>query len=68
MKKLIKNPVFIIVFLTSLMGLPFLAFLMDKHLLKLSEPALFLAELSIVTMGITSATIILLFSLKNDRG
>ncbi|WP_028950287.1 hypothetical protein [Sulfurihydrogenibium subterraneum] len=64
MKKLYKNPVFIIVFLTSLMGLPFLVFLMDKYLLNLSEPVLFLAELSIITMGITSATIILLFFFK----
>lgn len=46
------------------MGLPFLVFLMDKYLLKLSEPVLFLAELSIITMGITSATIILLFFFK----
>lgn len=64
MKKLIKNPVFIIVFLTLLMGLPFLAFLMDKYFLRLSEPALFFAELSIITMGITSATVILLFFFK----
>ncbi|PMP76463.1 MAG: hypothetical protein C0178_05600 [Sulfurihydrogenibium sp.] len=64
MKKLIKNPVFFITFLTSLMSLPLLVFLMDKYFLKLSDSALFFSELAIITMGMTSATVIILFFLK----
>ena len=64
MKKLFKNPVFIIVFPTSLMGLPFIALLLDKYLLHMSNPLLFLTEVSIIALGTTSAIIILLFFLK----
>jgi len=64
MKKLFKNPVFIIVLLTSLMGLPFIAFLLDKYLLHMSNPLLFLAEVSIIALGTTSAIIIILFFFK----
>jgi hypothetical protein len=60
MKKLFKNPVFIIVFPTSLMGLSFIAFLLDECLLHISNPLLFLAEISIIALGTTSAIIILL--------
>jgi hypothetical protein len=64
MKKLFKNPVFIIVFLTSLMGLPFIVFLLDKYLLHMSNPLLLLAEIGTIAFGITSAIIILLFFFK----
>ncbi|MEJ5172333.1 MAG: hypothetical protein WHT47_01325 [Hydrogenothermaceae bacterium] len=64
MKKLLKNPVFITVLLTSLMGLPFVALMFDKFLLKLENPILFMAEMSIITLGITSVVIILYFIFK----
>lgn len=64
MKRLLKNPVFITVFLTSLMGLPFVAFMFDRYLLKLQNPALFFAEVGIITMGMSSAFVILYFILK----
>ncbi|MCX7761060.1 MAG: hypothetical protein N2Z81_07720 [Hydrogenothermaceae bacterium] len=64
MKKLLKNPVFITVLLTSFMGLPFVALMFDKFLLKLESPMIFMAEMSIITLGITSAVIILYFIFK----
>jgi len=64
MKRLFKNSVFMIVLLTSLMGLPFIAFLLDKYLLHTSNPLLFFAEISIIALGTTSAIIILLFFFK----
>ena len=59
-----KNPFTIIVILTGLMFLPFLAFLLDKFLLKLNNSLLFFAEVSIVTMGLASATLIYFFFFK----
>lgn len=64
MRRLLKNPVFITVFLTSLMGLPFVAFVFDRYLLKLENPVIFFVEIGIITMGITSAVVILYFILK----
>lgn len=64
MKRLLKNPVFITVLLTSLMGLPFVALLFDKYLLKLDNPMLFFAEVGIITMGMSSAFVIIYFILK----
>lgn len=65
MKKLLKNPVFVTILLISLMGLPFVALLFDKQLLKLDNPMLFFTEVGIITMGVTSAFIILFFIFKN---
>ncbi len=59
-----KNPFTIIVILTGLMFLPFLAFLLDKFLLKLNNSLLFFAEVSIVAMGLASATLIYFFFFK----
>lgn len=64
MRKLLKNPVFVTVLLISLMSLPFVALLLDKYLLKLDNPVLFFAEVGIITMGMSSAFIILYFILK----
>lgn len=64
MRRLLKNPVFVTVLLTSLMGLPFVALMLDKYLLKLDNPVLFFAEVGIITMGISSAFVILYFLLK----
>lgn len=64
MRKLLKNPVFITVFLTSLMGLPFVALVFDRYLLKLENPVIFFVEVGIIMMGITSAIVILYFILK----
>ncbi|MEZ0324141.1 MAG: hypothetical protein ABWJ98_07520 [Hydrogenothermaceae bacterium] len=64
MKKLLKNPIFITVLLTSLMGLPFIALMFDKFLLKLENPIIFMAEISIIALGLTSGVIILYFLFK----
>ncbi len=59
-----KNPFPIIVFLTLLMTLPFIAFLMDKLLLKLNNSVLFFAEIMIIVMGISSGLLIYFFFLR----
>ena len=63
-KKRRKNPWTAIVILTALMLLPFIAFLLDKFLLKLDNSLLFLAEISIVSMGLASASLIYFFFFK----
>ncbi len=63
-KKKKKNPWTAIVILTALMLLPFIAFLLDKLLLKLDNSLLFLAEISIVSMGLASASLIYFFFFK----
>ncbi|NPA13267.1 MAG: hypothetical protein GXO45_04700 [Aquificae bacterium] len=60
-----KNPFTIILILTGLMFLPFLAFLFDKLLLKLDNSILFVAEVSIVSLGILSGVLIYYFFFKN---
>ncbi len=60
-----RNPWTAIVILTALMLLPFLAFLLDKFLLKLDNTLLFIAEVSIVSMGLASASLIYLFFFKS---
>lgn len=64
MRRLLKNPVFITVLLTSLMALPFIALMFDKYLLRIQNPLIFTAELGIITLGISSAMIILYFIFK----
>ncbi len=59
-----KNPFTVIVILTSLMLLPFFAFLLDKFLLKLNNSLLFFAEVSIIAMGLASAGLIYFFFFK----
>ena len=59
-----KNPFTIIVILTLLMTLPFIAFLLDKLLLKLDNSILFFAEIMIITMGISSGLLIYYFFLR----
>lgn len=59
-----KNPFTIIVILTLLMTLPFIAFLLDKLLLKLNNSILFFAEIMIITMGISSGLLIYYFFLR----
>ncbi len=63
-KKKKKNPWTAIVILTALMLLPFIAFLLDKLLLKLDNSLLFFAEISIVSMGLASASLIYFFFFK----
>ncbi len=63
-KKKRKNPWTAIVILTALMLLPFIAFLLDKLLLKLDNSLLFFAEISIVSMGLASASLIYFFFFK----
>jgi len=60
-----KNPFPIIVLLTFLMTLPFIAFLLDKLLLKLDNSILFFAEILIIVMGISSGLLIYYFFFKN---
>ncbi len=57
-KKKKINPFVVIVILTGLMTLPFIAFMLDKLLLNLNDKILFFAEISIVLVGISSALII----------
>lgn len=64
MRRLLKNPVFVTALLISLMSLPFITLLFDKYLLKLDNPMLFFAEVGIISMGMSSAFIILYFILK----
>jgi flagellar basal body-associated protein FliL len=64
-KKRKRNPWTAIVILTALMLLPFMAFLLDKFLLKFDNSLLFLAEISIVTLGLASASIIYFFFFKS---
>ncbi len=64
-KKKRKNPWTAIVILTGLMLLPFMAFLLDKFLLKLDNSLLFIAEVSIVAMGLASASLIYFFFFKS---
>ena len=60
-----KNPFPIIVLLTLLMTLPFIAFLLDKvFLLKLDNSILFFAEIMIITLGISSGLLIYFFFLR----
>ncbi|NPA53507.1 MAG: hypothetical protein GXO21_02440 [Aquificae bacterium] len=60
-----KNPWTAILILTGLMFLPFMAFLLDKFLLKFDNSLLFIAEISIVAMGLFSAGIIYFFFFKS---
>ncbi|WP_457639127.1 hypothetical protein [Persephonella sp.] len=60
-----KNPFVIILILTGLMFLPFLAFLFDKLLLKLDNTFLFIAEIGIVSLGLVSGFLIYYFFFKN---
>ena len=57
-KKKRFNPFVVIVILTVLMALPFVAFMLDRLLLNLNDKVLFFAEISIVLTGISSALII----------
>ncbi len=60
-----KNPWTAIVILTALMLLPFMAFLLDKFLLKFDNSLLFIAEVSIIALGLSSASIIYFFFFKS---
>ncbi len=64
MEKKRKNPFIVILILTGLMFLPFLAFLFDKFLLKLDNSFLLVAEVGIVSMGLFSAFLIYYFFFK----
>lgn len=61
MKGKLKNPLFVITLMTTLMALPFIAFLLDRFLLKLNNSFLFFAEITILSLGISSGVIIFLF-------
>jgi len=61
MKGKLKNPLFVITLMTTLMALPFIAFLLDRFLLKLNNSFLFFAEITILSLGISSGIIIFLF-------
>ncbi|WP_456384254.1 hypothetical protein [Persephonella sp.] len=60
-----KNPFVIILILTGLMFLPFLAFLFDRFLLKLDNSFLFFAEIGIVSLGLASGFLIYYFFFRN---
>ncbi|WP_297454878.1 hypothetical protein [Persephonella sp.] len=60
-----KNPFTIILILTGLMFLPFLAFLFDKFLQRLGYSTLFFAELGIISMGLGSGFLIYYFFFRN---
>lgn len=61
MKRLLNNPVFVIVLLTLLMVLPFIALLLDRYLLKIDNFVLFFAELGIIIVGVSSGVLIFYF-------
>jgi len=61
MKGKLENPLFVITLMTTLMALPFIAFLLDRFLLKLNNSFLFFAEITILSLGISSGVIIFLF-------
>ncbi len=65
MEKKKKNPFTVIVILTGLMFLPFLAFLFDRFLLKMGNSLLFMAEIGIVSMGLASGFLIYYFFFRN---
>ncbi|SNZ09912.1 hypothetical protein SAMN06265182_1660 [Persephonella hydrogeniphila] len=60
-----KNPFIVILILTGLMFLPFLAFLFDKLLLKMDNTLLFFGEIVIVSIGLLSGFLIYYFFFKN---
>ncbi|WP_457627450.1 hypothetical protein [Persephonella sp.] len=60
-----KNPFVIILILTGLMFLPFLAFLFDRFLLELDNSFLFFAEIGIVSLGLASGFLIYYFFFRN---
>ncbi|WP_457625113.1 hypothetical protein [Persephonella sp.] len=60
-----KNPFIVILLLTGLMFLPFLAFLFDRFLLKMDNSLLFFGEILIVSMGLFSGFLIYYFFFKD---
>jgi hypothetical protein len=60
-----KNPFIVILILTGLMFLPFLAFLFDRFLLKMDNSLLFFGEILIVSMGLFSGFLIYYFFFKD---
>ncbi|NPA57712.1 MAG: hypothetical protein GXN94_00305 [Aquificae bacterium] len=60
-----KNPFTVILILTGLMFLPFLAFLFDRLLLKMDDSMLFFAEIGIVSLGLLSGFLIYYFFFKS---
>ncbi|MCX7738888.1 MAG: hypothetical protein N2Z80_05700 [Hydrogenothermaceae bacterium] len=61
MKRLLNNPVFIIVLLTLLMFLPIIVLLFDRYMLKTDNFMLFFAELGIITVGVSSGVLMFYF-------
>jgi len=61
-----KNPFVVILILTGLMFLPFLAFLFDRFLLKMDNSFLLFAEIGIVFLGVISGFLIYYFFFNNS--